>query len=95
MGVSLNSEFYYEDPKLVSRNKNAKKKNASGKQVNRELELMITFNEQRCWALLEKLTRFRSYQGETLESQENMFHIDDKVTIDDCFRQFMRPEKLS
>ena len=63
---------------------------------NLEFELLISFNPNKCWALYEILFRSRFYDRVYPHKarQQQQFQ-NDKVMIDDCFRQFMTPEKLS
>ena len=101
LGVSTQSYFYYEDPKTLSTSIKESKRRANVKRQlpNLEFELEINFNSSRCWALYENLVRYQKfdkvYPEKVKEKALMMNNQNDKVTIDDCFRQFMIPEKLS
>ncbi|CDW79869.1 ubiquitin carboxyl-terminal hydrolase family [Stylonychia lemnae] len=107
-GISTQSFYYYEDPKTLSSAATSKdsKKPRSGQQPNKrqltnlEFEIEININSRKFWGLYEILIRFLMHDKvypERIQSpskfQQNFFA--DRVTIDDCFKQFMIPEKLS
>jgi ubiquitin carboxyl-terminal hydrolase 4/11/15 len=66
---------------------------------NLEFELEISFNAKKCWALYENLVRYLSFNKVFPDKLKDCAYLmnnqTDRVTIDDCFKQFMTPEKLS
>lgn len=98
-GVSTQSYFYYEDMKEINNASRDKKKVVTPQKKasqNLEFELEVTFNGNKCWAAYENLQRFQPLDKSISSGVERQTPPqNDKVTIGDCFRQFMKPEKLS
>ena len=60
------------------------------------MELLIQFNEKKCWALLSCLSRYIPVENSVFAGSQDLNANEvDGVSINDCFRQFNRPEKLT
>jgi hypothetical protein len=60
-----------------------------------EFEVTIQFNSKRCWALYSRLNRAIKYEKSSFAGTSDIDEPTENVTIQDCFRQFNKPENLS
>ena len=60
-----------------------------------EFEVTIQFNSKRCWALYSRLNRAIKYEKSSFVGTSDIDEPTEYVTIQDCVRQFNKPENLS